>query len=87
MVTIINTQEVKDFSEWKKGFDAGATNRSNAGVNVISVNCEPGNGNKITIISEMGSRVAAEGFINAMKQVMEAMGAISVDVQILDKVL
>ncbi len=88
-VTIINTIEVKDFAEFKKGFDAGAPFRDKGGIKVINMYQSVDNKNIVTIIEEAASAEAAKQFFSNpdMKAAMEKTGVISKpDMKILNKV-
>ncbi len=63
MVTVINTHEVADFNAWKQIFDAGAENRTHAGINVRNVYRAADNANKVTVISEVADVAVAKAFI------------------------
>ena len=52
MVTVIVQHEVKDFSDWKKVFDADEPNRSQAGVKQIGLYTSVKNPNDVTMIFE-----------------------------------
>ncbi len=78
MVTTILTHEVKDFTEWKKGFDADGANRSQMGVKVTGVYQSVENPNMVTVITEVPSVGAIKGFMAnpELKAVMEKAGVI-----------
>ncbi len=89
MVTTIISHEVKSYSDWKKGFDADAINRSSMGVSVSGVYQSADNPNKITIITEVKSIDAIQKFLAnpELKMTMENAGVIGTpDVKILHKV-
>ena len=73
------SHDVKDYSEWKKEFDAGETMRNDAGVKVIGVFKDENNANNVTVITEVPSAEAAKGLLtNAeLKATMEKAGVIS----------
>ena len=88
-VTIINTVEVKDYAEFKKGFDAGAPIREKGGIKVINLYQSVDNKNVVTIIEEAASAEAVKQFFSNpdMKAAMEKTGVISKpDMKILTKV-
>lgn len=73
------THEVKNFADWKKGFDADETNRSAMGVKITGVFTAHDNENLVTVTSEVPSVEAAQGFINnpMLKENMEKAGVVS----------
>ena len=79
MVTTILSHEVKNLSEWKKGFDAGEPLRQRAGIKVNGVYSSVDNSNHITIIVESHSEEAVHGFLTnpKLKAAMQAAGVIS----------
>ena len=77
MVTIINTHEVKDFNTWKQYFDAGAENRTRAGINILNVYRDTDNQNKVTVISEVADAETGKAFIANLKPSFEKLGIIS----------
>ncbi|MDZ4758431.1 MAG: DUF3764 family protein [Bacteroidota bacterium] len=88
MVTVILTHEVKNFSEWKRAFDADDSNRQQAGVKINGVYNSIDNPNVVTIISEFPSAEALSGMMSNpdMKATMEAAGVIGVpEAKILNK--
>jgi hypothetical protein len=89
MVNVILSHEVKDFSNWKKGFDEGEPLRTKVGVKVNGVYTSFDNSNLITLNLEFPSVEAVNGFMAnpELKAAMEQAGVISVpDVKILKKV-
>ena len=89
MVTTILSHEVKNFDEWKKGFDADAGNRDAMGVKITGVFQGAENPNHVTVISEVPSVEAIKGFLSNpdLKAIMEAAGVVGdPTVSILNKV-
>jgi hypothetical protein len=89
MVTTILSHEVKDFTEWKKGFDADAGNRDAMGVKINGVFQDTEKPNLVTVISEVPSEEAIRGFLSNpdIKAMMEKAGVIGdPQVKILNKV-
>jgi hypothetical protein len=89
MVTVIISHECKNYSEWRKVFDADELNRSTAGFRSTGVYHSVDNANKITIIGEAPSLVAINAFMSnpELKAAMERGGVIGMpDVKILNKV-
>ncbi len=78
-VTIIVSHVVKDFSSWKKGFDADEVNRKAAGISVVAVYASTENPNEATIVLEAPSLAVAKGMIASpeLKVAMEKAGVIS----------
>ena len=88
-VTIINTVEVKDFANFKKGFDAGAPVRDKAGIKVIGLFQSVDNPNMVTVVEEAASTESAKAFFSdpKAKEAMEKSGVISKpELKILNKV-
>lgn len=82
------THEVKNYAEWKKGFDADKPNRDKAGIKTMGVYTSVDNANLVTIITEAPSADVAKGFAANpdLKAAMEKLGVISApDVKILTK--
>jgi hypothetical protein len=52
MVTVIVQHEVRDFTEWKKSFDADNDNRIKAGVKLLGLYTSVKNPNDVTMIFE-----------------------------------
>jgi len=89
MVTVIISHECKNYSGWKKVFDEDEVNRLNAGVKSTGVYHSFDNPYKITIINEVPSIEAINGFMSnpALKAAMEKGGVIGMpEVKILNKV-
>ena len=89
MVTTILTHEVKDFTEWKKGFDSDAGNRDAMGVKIHGVFQDTDQPNFVTVISEVPSEEAIKGFLSNpdIKAMMAAAGVVGdPQVKILNKV-
>jgi hypothetical protein len=78
MVTTILTHEVKDFSEWKKGFDGDVANRDAMGVNISGVYRAAENPNMVTVIGTVPSLEAVQAFMSnpELKATMEKAGVI-----------
>ena len=78
MVTVVLTHEVKNFSDWKKGFDEDGGNRAVMGLTVIGVYQGVDNPNMVTVISEIASAEAIKGFMANpdMGVIMEKAGVI-----------
>jgi hypothetical protein len=89
MVTVIISHECKNYSDWRKVFDADESNRLKAGFKSTGVYHSVDNANKITIIGEAPSVEAIKGFMAnpELKLAMEKGGVISLpEVKILSKV-
>ena len=88
MVTVIINHECKDYSDWRKVFDADEGNRLKAGFKSTGVFQSVENANKITIIGEAPSVEAINGFMEnpELKVTMEKGGVIGMPaVQLLNK--
>jgi len=89
MVTVIISHEIKNYSDWRKVFDADEVNRSKAGFKSTTVYHSVDNPNKITVIGEAPSLEAFNGFMAnpELKAEMEKGGVIGMpDVKILNKI-
>ena len=89
MVTLIVTHEVKNFSEWKKGYENDGINRQQAGIKDVAIFTSATNPNMVTIIMEAPSMELVNGLMGDAKfqEAMENAGVISVpEVKILNKV-
>jgi hypothetical protein len=89
MVNVILTHEVRDFAEWKKGFDAGEPMRAQAGVKTTGMYTALDNPNKVTVTTEFPSAEAVQGFLAnpQLKADMEQAGVVGApELHILNKV-
>jgi hypothetical protein len=78
MVDVLMTHEVKNYADWKKGFDSDSVNREKMGVKISSVLQCIENPNKVSVISQVPSMEAIKGFLASpdMKATMEKAGVI-----------
>ena len=89
MITVIVTHEIKNYSDWRKVFDADEVNRLKAGFKSKGVYHSVDNSKNITIIGEVPSVEAIKGFMSnpELKAAMEKGGVIGIpDVKILNKI-
>ena len=89
MKTAIITHEVKNYSDWRKVYDADEENRTNAGFLITGVYQSVSNPNLITIVGETQSEEALTNFMAnpKLKEAMEQGGVIGMpDVKILNRV-
>jgi len=89
MITLLVTHEIKNYSDWRKVFDADEVNRSKAGFKSTGVFHSVDNPNMITIIGEVPSVEAINSFMAnpELKVAMEKGGVIGIpDVKILNKI-
>jgi quinol monooxygenase YgiN len=89
MKTIILNSEVKNYSDWRKVYDADEENRVKAGLHMTGVYQSVDNPNKITLIGEAPSVEAIRSFMAnpELKAAMERGGVIGIpDVKILNKI-
>lgn len=84
-VIMIITLEVKSFTEWKKGFDAGAPVREKAGIKVLSVCSSIENENQIIVIEEAANAQAAHDFLLLLKSKQKEGDVSKLDVKLYDK--
>ena len=89
MVTVIITHEVKDFAEWKKGFDADEPNRANAGIKTGSLYTAFENSNLVTVIFDAPNADVVNGMLRSpeLQEAMKNAGVISApEVKILNRI-
>ena len=89
MKSVIITHEVKNYSDWRKVYDADEKNRLKGGIHLTGVYQSVNNPNLITLIGEAPSVETVTNFISnpALKEAMEKGGVIGMpDVKILTKV-
>lgn len=89
MTTVIITHEVKDFSDWKKVYDADEVNRSNAGMKVTGLYQSVDNLNMVTVVGVAPSLEAVNQFMSKpeLKTAMEKGGVLGIpDVKVLQNV-
>jgi hypothetical protein len=63
MVKTMLAHEVKNFAEWKKGFDADASNRAEMGINITGVYQSCDNPNEVVVFAEVPSMEAIHAFL------------------------
>jgi hypothetical protein len=88
MKTAIITHEVKNYSDWRKVYDADEVNRSKAGFRISGVFRSAKNPNLITLIGEAPNEQALTNFMSnpKLKEAMDLGGVIGMpDVKILDR--
>ena len=88
MNTIIVTHEVKNYSDWRKVYDADEVNRLKVGIKMSGVFQSVDNPNMITLIGEAPSVETLTSFMADpnLKAAMEQGGVIGIpDVKILSK--
>lgn len=89
MVTVIMQHEVKDFAQWKTGFDADEPNRAKVGIKLSGLYTSVKNPNDVTMIFEAPGLDVLEAFTGdpRLQEAMENAGVISVpNVSVLSKV-
>ncbi len=84
-IIMIVSIEVKNFTEWKKMFDAGAPVREKAGIKVLSVCRLVDNENQVVVIEEAESAKAANDFLSVLKSKQKDGDMSKLDVKIYDK--
>lgn len=84
-VIMIVSIQVKNFTEWKKGFEAGATIREKAGIKVLSVCSLIENANQVLAIEEAENAQAAHDFLALLKSKQKEGEVSKLDVKIYDK--
>jgi hypothetical protein len=88
MVTVVISHEVKNYSDWRKVYDADEVNRSKAGFKSAGVFQSVEHPNKITILGEAPSVDAVNSFMSnpELKAAMEKGGVLGMpNIQILKK--
>ena len=75
---VLISHEVKDFSAWKKGYDADKPNRDKAGMVEIGLARDASNPNVVLIAFQAPSVAAAQQFASnpALKEAMMAAGVV-----------
>jgi hypothetical protein len=89
MITVIITHEIKNYSDWKKVYDADEVNRSKFGLKVTGLYRSVDNPNMITIVGDALSVEAVKQFMAnpELKAAMEKGGVLGMpDVKLLSKV-
>ena len=84
-VIMIVSLEVKNFTEWKKMFDAGAPVREKAGIKVLSICSSVDNENQVLVIEEAENAKAANEFLAVLKSKQKEGDMTKLDVKIYDK--
>jgi hypothetical protein len=87
-VTVIITHEVKDYTAWRKIYDADELNRSKSEFKVSGVYRDVKNPNWVSVIGEFPNAAAAEAFATnpKLKEIMERGGVLGKpDVKFLTK--
>ena len=84
-VIMIVSIEVKNFTEWKKMFDEGASVREKAGIKVLSICRLVDNENQVIVIEEAESAKAANDFLSVLKSKQKDGDMSKLDVKIYDK--
>lgn len=89
MKTVIVTHEVKNYSEWRKVYDADEVNRSKANLHITGVYQSVNNPNIITLIGDAPNVETFTTFMSdpKLKEAMDKGGVIGMpDVKILNKI-
>ena len=89
MTTVIISHEVKNYSDWKKVYDADEINRTKAGLKITGLYHAVDNSNKITLVGEAPSVDAVKQFMSnpELKVAMEKGGVLGMpEVSMLSKV-
>jgi hypothetical protein len=84
-VIMIVSLEVKNFADWKKGFDAGAHVREKAGIKVLSVCTSMDNQNKVMVIEEAANAETAYNFMTLLKSKQKVGELSALEVKVYDK--
>jgi purine nucleoside permease len=77
-VVVVITHEVKEYSAWRKVFDADESNRKLGGFKVSGVYADVKNPNMVTIIGEFPNVAAVDAFVSSpkLKEAMEKGGVV-----------
>jgi hypothetical protein len=77
-VMMIVTHEVKDYTAWRKVYDADDLNRKRAGFKESGIYTDVKNPNMVSVVGVFPSAAAAEVFVSnpKLKEVMEKGGVI-----------
>lgn len=84
-VIMLITLDVKNFTEWKKGFDAGAPVREKAGIKVLSVCSSLEDQNHVIVIEEAEDAQSAHNFLELLKSKQKQGDMTKLDVKLFDK--
>jgi hypothetical protein len=84
-VIMIVSVEVTDFTEWKKGFDAGAPIREKAGIKVISVCSSVENENQVVVIEEAANAQVAHDFLTMLRSKQKDLNISKLEVKLYDQ--
>ncbi|MDF2435859.1 MAG: hypothetical protein K0Q95_235 [Bacteroidota bacterium] len=84
-VIMIISIEVKDFSVWKKNFDAAAPIREKAGIKVLSVCSSAQNENQVVVIEEAEDAQTAHNFILKLQSKQKDGDVSKLDIKMYDK--
>jgi heme-degrading monooxygenase HmoA len=76
MATMLIQHKVKNFAEWKKGFDSAAELRKSAGELSTQVYQDASDPNKVTVVNKWDSLEKAQKFAHSpeLKAAMEKAG-------------
>ncbi len=76
---VILSHEVKNFDEWKIGFDSDETHRQTATIRTIDVLVDAQNANKVTALFEVSDMDKFNAFVSSpqLKEKMAEVGVIS----------
>lgn len=85
-VILIITVEVNNFTEWKKGFDAGAIVREKARIKVLSVCSSTNTKNEIIVIEEAENAQSAHDFLQLLKSKQKEGDLSKLQIKMFDKV-
>ena len=69
---MVFTLETKNFTEWKKAFDVGASVREKAAIKVLSVCRSVENENQVIVIEEAENAQSAYDFLQLLKSKQKA---------------
>ncbi len=77
-VTVVVTHEVKEYTAWRKAYDADEPTRKKAGFKVSGVYADVSNPNMISVIGEFPSAAAVDAFMAnpVLKEAMEKGGVL-----------
>ena len=84
-VVMVISLEVKNFTEWKKTFDAGAPVRDKAGIKVLSVCQSLDSENQVMVIEEAENAQSAHNFLELLKSKQKQGDMTKLDVKLYDK--
>ena len=83
-VIMIVSVQVKNYKEWKTGFDAGAGVREKAGIKVLSVCLSTEDENRVVVIEEAENAQSAHDFLTLLQSKQKEGDIAKLDIKLYD---